>query len=194
MKFNFIFNSSQNNSFGAFERHTIGIKSKLLMKMGYEGKGLGTHAQGIVEPIVVEERPRYLCLGYEQHDVELSKAKEAHEGLTRRNFITCSYPQACEDCVHEECKSCITTLKEDAHKHETSEKGKQENDASSRLLTPWLVFQIEPLPLQIHLLKKEKKVNVQDINLPLIKFLLIMINMVNLHTRFGENIHVPFVV
>ena len=53
---------SQNKFFGAFERHTRGIGSKLLMKMGYEGKGLIKHAQGIVEPIVVEERPRYLDL------------------------------------------------------------------------------------------------------------------------------------
>ena len=78
--------------FGDFERNIRGIGSKLLMKMGYEGKGLGKHAQGIVEPIVVEERPRYLGLGYGQHDGEFSKAKEAHEGVPRITFITCSLP------------------------------------------------------------------------------------------------------
>ena len=70
--------------FGAFERNTRGIWSKLLMNMGYEGKGFGKHAQGIVEPIVVEERPRYLGLGYGKHDGECSKAKEAHEDVPRR--------------------------------------------------------------------------------------------------------------
>jgi hypothetical protein len=32
--------------------------------MGYEGKGLGIEGQGIVNPIKVVERPRYLGLGY----------------------------------------------------------------------------------------------------------------------------------
>ena len=47
-------NSSQDECVGDFERHARGIGSKLLMNMGYEGKGLGKHAQGIVEPIAVE--------------------------------------------------------------------------------------------------------------------------------------------
>ena len=83
------------------------------MNMGYEGKGLGKHAKGIVNLIVVEERSRYMCLGFgEQDDGECAKAKEAHEGVPRNTFITWSLPQACEDCVHEECQSFTPTLQE----------------------------------------------------------------------------------
>ena len=59
---------SQDECVGYFERNIRVIGSKLLMKMGYEGKGLGKHEQGIVEPIFVEERPRCLGLAYGKHD------------------------------------------------------------------------------------------------------------------------------
>ena len=126
--------SSQNESFGDFQRHTRGIGSKLLMNIDYEGKGLGKHAQGMVEPIVVEQRPRYLGLGYGQNDGEFSKAKETHEGVPRSNFITSSLSQACDVCVHEECKSFISTLQEGAHKHATSGNGKQEDVERSKFI------------------------------------------------------------
>jgi hypothetical protein len=61
-------NSSKDECLGGFENHTKGIGSKLMFKMGYEGKGLGKHAQGIVEPIVIEERPKFCGLGYEQRN------------------------------------------------------------------------------------------------------------------------------
>ena len=73
-------------------------------------------------------------LGYGQHDGECSKAKEAHESVPSRTYITCSLPQACEVCVHEECKSFIPTLQEDAHKHATSGNGKQEDVESSKVI------------------------------------------------------------
>ena len=42
------------DDFVVFENHTIGIGSKVLKRMGYEGRGLGINGQGIVNPIKVE--------------------------------------------------------------------------------------------------------------------------------------------
>ena len=95
-------NSSKNAYIGSFEKHTRGIGSKLMSKMGYEGKGLGRHAQGIVEPIRIEERPKHLGLGYGQSYKATMKAIEI---VPRRSFISCPLPQKCEDCIQEECNS-----------------------------------------------------------------------------------------
>ena len=46
-------NSSSNRCVGSFEKNTRGIGSKLMFKMGYEGKGLGKHAQVMIDPILV---------------------------------------------------------------------------------------------------------------------------------------------
>jgi hypothetical protein len=40
--------------------------------MGYEGRGLGIEGQGIVNPIEVVERTRYLGLGYGEVDIGAS--------------------------------------------------------------------------------------------------------------------------
>ena len=49
---------------GAWERSTTGIGSKLLAKMGYkEGAGLGADGQGRAEPILVTRRPKAAGLG-----------------------------------------------------------------------------------------------------------------------------------
>jgi hypothetical protein len=51
-------------SFGAFEKHTSGVGSKLLAKWGFEhGSGLGKNGRGMQTPIQVESRPKRLGLG-----------------------------------------------------------------------------------------------------------------------------------
>ena len=51
-------------SFGAFEKHTSGVGSKLLAKWGFEhGNGLGKNGRGMQTPIQVESRPKRLGLG-----------------------------------------------------------------------------------------------------------------------------------
>ena len=66
-----------------------------MSKMGYEGKGLGRHAQGTVEPIITKKRPKCLGLGYGQAYGESPKdAMKAIETDPRRSCIT-----ECEDCI-----------------------------------------------------------------------------------------------
>ena len=92
--------SSKNVYVGGFEKHTRGKVSKLMSKRGYEGKGLGKHAHGIVEPIMVEERPKYLGLGYGQsYGKSFKGVMKAIETVPRRSFISGSLPQVCKDCI-----------------------------------------------------------------------------------------------
>ena len=66
--------SSSDRCVGSFEKHTRGIGSNLMLKMGYEGKSLGKHAQGMIDCILVEERPKNFGLGYVQSYGENSTA------------------------------------------------------------------------------------------------------------------------
>jgi hypothetical protein len=51
-------------TFGDFEKHTRGIGSKLMRKMGYDGQGIGKEGQGIQIPIVAQKRPKHEGLGF----------------------------------------------------------------------------------------------------------------------------------
>ena len=76
---------------------------------------MGKYAQGIVEPIIVEERPKYLGLGYGQSYGESSNAAmKAIETARRRGCIT-----ECEDCIQEECNSLKHHL-QDASVHKNT--------------------------------------------------------------------------
>ena len=64
---------------------------------------LGKCACGIVDPIMVEESPKYLGLGYGQSYGECSKATmKAIETVPRRCFISDSLSQGCKGCILEE--------------------------------------------------------------------------------------------
>lgn len=48
----------------SFEKHTIGIMSQLLRKIGYTIGGLGNNGKGIAVPISHEMKTTRTCLGY----------------------------------------------------------------------------------------------------------------------------------
>jgi len=82
-----------------------------MSKIGYEGKGLGRHAQGIVEPIMIEERPKYLGLGYGQAYGESSKSTMKTIKIAPRRSCIVGIQER-EGCIQEECNSLKHCLKD----------------------------------------------------------------------------------
>ena len=87
--------------------------------MGYEGKGLGKHAQGMVEPILVEEWPNNLGLGYVKFNGEDSKSKKACEAIWTRNFVPSSKMQICQICFKDDCHCIKPLLQQEDVRHAT---------------------------------------------------------------------------
>ncbi|KAI8900370.1 GC-rich sequence DNA-binding factor-like protein-domain-containing protein [Globomyces pollinis-pini] len=84
-KFNPIGSVNQNpvlpsKDFAQFEKHSKGIGSKLLMKMGYKpGQGLGKDGSGISTPIDVKLRPTKMGLGHGGFDERTEAVKKEYE-------------------------------------------------------------------------------------------------------------------
>lgn len=60
-----------------WEKHTRGIGSRLLAKMGYTGAGLGKHEDGIVDPIKVKMLADGTGIGFEPPDKKVKKSLNA---------------------------------------------------------------------------------------------------------------------
>lgn len=52
-------NDKKGSNFGAWEKYSSGFGSKMLLKMGYAGGGLGKSEDGIVNPITIDQKYGY---------------------------------------------------------------------------------------------------------------------------------------
>jgi len=74
---------------GKFEKHTKGIGSKLLAKMGWkEGHGLGRDGKGLAKPLEVKLRPRNMGMGYGQEREPQLVAPSSETGKTGKTATT----------------------------------------------------------------------------------------------------------
>lgn len=84
--------SIHNSGLGGWEKHTKGIGSKLLEKMGYKaGQGLGKNAEGIVDPVKLQANKGRYTLG---HDDE--RRSSAKSSLKKNNSKKLNYDDSSE--------------------------------------------------------------------------------------------------
>ena len=112
-------NSSSDRSVGSFEKHTRGIGYKLMLKTSYDGKGLGKHAQSMIGPIMVEEKPKKFGLGYVQSYGKNSTTMKAFETTSKRTFVASLNPQTCQVCFRVECHCLKPMLQQVVYRHAT---------------------------------------------------------------------------
>jgi len=80
-----ILNDNSSTTFGEWEKHTKGIGSLLMKKMGYEpGKGLGLEGEGIVNPIEITVQPPGKGLDFEVDEIEELTLKRQKEQEKRK--------------------------------------------------------------------------------------------------------------
>jgi hypothetical protein len=82
-KFNFAKAESVCDEKKSVDDNNIGLK--IMKRMGFKGKGLGKHEQGIRNPIETTGRPKYAGLGYEAGNGKMNKSS------SDSNIVQCSH-------------------------------------------------------------------------------------------------------
>lgn len=100
--------SSATNSagLGGWERHTKGIGSRLLEKMGYKpGQGLGKNNEGIVNPVKLQANKSRSMLGFETDEREHRRREKATRLSKRKGLPYDSDEEDNDDSSNEDIQS-----------------------------------------------------------------------------------------